>query len=100
MSDSTGFVNSLFDLSFKELITTKIIRILYVIAIGIAAVIALGFIVKAFGSSFLLGLLVLVLSPIIFLIYVIFFRVWMEIILVLFRIAENTDKMVHQNQGQ
>lgn len=100
MTNSSGFVNSLFDLSFKEMITTRIIRVLYMIGIGIAAVIALGFIVKSFGSSFFLGLLVLVLSPVIFLLYVIFFRVWTEIILVLFRIAENTEKMAQQNQAK
>lgn len=98
MTNSTGFVNSLFDLSFKEMITTKIIRVLYVIGIVFAAVIALGFIVKSFASGFFLGLLVLILSPVIFLLYVIFFRVWCEILLILFRIAENTEKMAPKSE--
>jgi hypothetical protein len=38
-----------------------------------------------------------VLSPLIFFIYVIVARVYLEIIIVIFRIAENTSRLVKQD---
>lgn len=90
----SGFIKRLFDLSFKEFITIKIIKVLYILAIigaGIWALVVLfgGFAGRSFGS-FLGGL---VLAPVVFLLSVTFSRIWLETLIVLFRIAENTSRM-------
>jgi len=89
-----GFFGRLFDLSFNEFITTSIIKVLYIIAIigsAIGALFILGglFATKTFGGV-LMGL---ILAPIVFILYVILARVWLEVLIVLFRIAENTAKI-------
>ena len=52
------------------------------------ALVTLGFFISGFSAGFGKGILALIISPIIFLIYAIFVRVSMEIIIVLFRIYE------------
>ena len=92
--EDKGFFGRLFDLSFNEFITTKIITVLYVCAMigaGVWGLVILfgGFATKSFGGI-LAGL---VLAPIAFLVATILSRVWLETLIVLFRIAENTAKI-------
>ena len=83
------FFDTLFDFSFTEFITTKIVKVLYGIGILIAGVAAIAFIISAFEAAAIWGILALLVSPIVFLIYTILFRVWLEVVIVLFRISEN-----------
>ena len=92
--EDKGFFGRLFDLSFNEFITTKIITVLYVCAMigaGVWGLVILfgGFATKSFGGI-LAGL---VLAPIAFLVGTILARIWLETLIVLFRIAENTTKI-------
>ena len=92
--EDKGFFGRLFDLSFNEFITTKIITVLYVCAMigaGVWGLVILfgGFATKSFGGI-LAGL---VLAPIAFLVGTILARIWLETLIVLFRIAENTAKI-------
>lgn len=84
-----GFFSSLFDFSFTEFITPKIISILFIIGVIGSGISALGFIVSGFAADVVMGILFLILSPIVFLLMVIVFRVYMEIIIILFKIYEN-----------
>jgi hypothetical protein len=98
--DNKGFVGALFDLSFSEFITTKLIKILYVlllILIGIGYLVA---IIAGFADGFLRGLLAIITGGIGAAISVIMARVWMELIIVLFRIAENTTELVRMKRNQ
>jgi len=96
-----GFLGALFDMSFSEFVTTKLIKLLYIILlilIAIALVVAeIGGLVRMFShGGFLQGLLMIVIAPFGALLYVIVARMWMEIVIVLFRIAENTTDLVQQ----
>lgn len=91
MDSSSGFFNALYDFSFSEFVTTKIIKVLYAIGIFFAAIGALMFIIWGFRSSVLFGLLTIILSPIVFVLYSILVRVYLEIVIVIFRIAENVS---------
>jgi uncharacterized membrane protein YedE/YeeE len=88
-----GFFGALFDFSFSEFITTKIIKVLYGIGMVLSGIAALVMIVFGFKTSVGTGILFLILSPIAFLIMAILYRVWLEFIIVIFRIAENTGDM-------
>jgi hypothetical protein len=90
MVENKSFLAALFDVSFSEFITTKLIKIIFVIGIVIAAIVALFFVIGAFVSSFWAGLGSLIISPLIFLIYVLIIRIWLELIIVIFKIAENS----------
>jgi hypothetical protein len=98
MGENKGFIGSLFDLSFSEFVTTRIIKLLFVLAIIGSGIGTLVLIIGTFAShSVAFGILSLVLSPLIFFIYVIVARVYLEIIIVIFRIAENTSRLVKQD---
>jgi len=92
MDEKKGFWSCLFDLSFSEMITIRVIKVLYAIGILIAAIVGLVLIVKAFGQGFGTGLLLVIAAPIAFIVLVIVARVEMELLLTLFRIEENTRK--------
>lgn len=85
-----GFFSRLFDLSFETFITTSIIKVLYIIFIVVAGLGALGYIGLGFSINAGAGVIFLILSPIFFLLYVIMARVWLEIVIVLFRINDQT----------
>jgi hypothetical protein len=93
MEEQKGFFGALFDFSFTEFVTTRIIKVLFAIAIIGSAIVAIVYIAASFSSSTGLGILVLLLSPVIFIVYVILARVWLEVIIVLFRIAEHVSEI-------
>ncbi len=98
--DTQGFLGSIFDLSFAEFITIRIIKLLFILGIIFAAIGTLLLIVTGFSNGIGAGILSLILSPLIFLVYVLLARIWCEMIIVLFRIAENTGRLVDQgNRG-
>jgi signal transduction histidine kinase len=99
MSEKRGFFGSLFDLSFTEFVTTRIIKFLFVLAIIGSAIGALAIVIARFSSG-AAGISVLLLSLVVFFLSVLFSRIWLELIIVLFRIAENTSRLVEQNKTE
>jgi len=99
MEQGAGFFASLFDFSFTEFITTKLIKFLYGLGMLLGGVMALGLIIAGFAQSAIVGILFLVLSPLVFLLYVIGARVWLELVMVVFRIAEHTEEIA-KNTGR
>lgn len=93
-----GLFGSLFDLSFTEFVTTRVIKVLFVLAILLSAIGAsamlLGGIARGGGAAFLS----IIIAPCAFFLYVLMARIWLEVIIVLFRIAENTGRLVEQGQ--
>lgn len=94
-----SIINMLFDLSFTDFVTTRVIKLLFIIGIVFAAVGTLFLIIGGFGNSTGTGVACLVLSPLVFLVYVLLARIWCEMIIVVFRIAENTGRLVEQEKS-
>ncbi len=98
-----GFFASLYDLSFHAFVTPKIIQIVYLIALTLAALWALGFLISGFLPSYgFLGaqapsfggiLLHIIAAPIIFVLCSLGARIYLEFIVAVFRIAENTASL-------
>lgn len=89
-----GFFSSLFDVSFTSLITTRVIKVLYVLIIIVDALTALAYVIIAFRVSSTAGILVLfVIGPIMFVLYLIIWRVLLELVIAIFRIEENTQEL-------
>jgi hypothetical protein len=102
--EDKGFFGALFDMSFSEFVTLKFIRILYIIllviiAIGLVIAIITGFI-SMFTDSFLAGLMAIIVAPIGAIISVVLTRIWLEVLVVVFRIAENTTDLVQMKKGE
>ena len=102
--EDKGFFGALFDLSFSEFVTIRFIRILYIIFLFL---IAIGFIfgliggfVSMFSDSFWSGLWKIIVAPIGTVISLVLTRIWLEILVVVFRIAENTTDLVELKKQQ
>ncbi len=94
MNPSTSFIESLMDFSFTAFVTSKIIKLLYGLSIVGAALVGLVLIVGAFVTSTLAGIFtLLVIAPLVFAIVVIYSRVLLEIIIVVFRISEHAAEI-------
>ncbi len=98
--ENKGTIGLLFDLSFSEFVTTRMIKFLYVLGIVGAAIGSLTFLVAGFSGGFFKGLLFLILSPLVFLLWTLGARIWCELIIVAFRIAENTSRLVEQGKTE
>ncbi len=99
-----GFFKALFDFSFTEFVTSKIIKLLYGLSIIFSVISALILLIllllAGFKESAGLGILALIIGAplcfLIFLVMVIYSRVVLEIIIVIFRIAEHTGELAKQ----
>jgi uncharacterized protein DUF4282 len=91
-----GFFASLFDISFSSLITTKVIKVVYVISMVVIGLAALVFIIAAAASDDGAGGLIfaIIVTPIFALLYLIYTRIILEVIIVLFRIMESNLELV------
>jgi hypothetical protein len=96
--EKMGFVRVLFNLSFAEFVTTRIIQGLYVAGMVLAAIVTLVLIVMGFNDGAGTGFVALILSPVVFLLLVLWARLVSEYTIVLFRISENTSRIYEQNR--
>ena len=97
------FVRSIFDLSFNTFITSTLVKVLYVASL---VVIALGFLgtlgtalVTMFRGDFVPGLGMLCAAPFILAVLVVLARLYTELIIVLFKIAENTSELAGRKRN-
>ncbi len=95
---SKSSIGMLFDLSFTEFVTTRVIKVLFILGVIFAAIGTIALIAGGFSASAGRGLFFLIFSPVVFCLYVLGARIWCEMIIVLFRIAENTSRLVDQNK--
>jgi hypothetical protein len=95
-----GFLRALFDFSFSQFVTTQLIKLLYAIGVLIAVVVAIGAIIRGLSEGAGAGLVALIVAPLVFLLVVIIARVWLELIIVVFRIAEYMRDMAGERRVQ
>ncbi|CAN5344427.1 MAG: DUF4282 domain-containing protein [Acidimicrobiia bacterium] len=98
--ETGSFFKDLFDFDFKSFVALKFIKIIFMIGtilIGLAALAGIISYISQGGSGIFIGLVVV---PVVALLYLIFLRVWLEVIAMLFRIGDNTAKMVELLGGQ
>ena len=89
-ADSRGFLSALFDFSFTSFVTTRIIKVLYVLILVLVSLVALFYTIVAFRLSTGFGLLVLIIGdPLYIIIVMAFWRLLLEAFVVVFRIAED-----------
>jgi hypothetical protein len=97
-----GFFAGLFDFTFETFVALKVIKVLYglfllILALGILG----GFgaaIVSIFQGQVLAGLGMLIVLPIAALIYLVMGRVYFELIIVMFKIAEDADEIARNTR--
>ena len=95
--ETKGLLASLLDLSFATAITPKIIKWLYLASIIMAGLGVLGWIGASWRSHSIFTFPVtLVFAPLLFVFYVVSARVALEVVMVIFQIADSLKK-IEQN---
>jgi Domain of unknown function (DUF4282) len=101
MDEQKGIVGCLLDFSFSDFVTTRIIKLLYILSIFGAGFFSLAIVVGGFASkSGAGGILALLLAPLVFGFLVLSARIYMELIIVVFKIAENTGRIADEKDVQ
>jgi hypothetical protein len=95
MDEQRGFLNTLLDTTFSSFITAKFIRFLYILVLFFGACLSLVYLfgITAALSSFMNGFIAFIfaipLAAIVTIVWIVFMRIWLEIVIVIFRMAEN-----------
>jgi hypothetical protein len=97
-SEPRGFFESLMDTRFNNLITPMLIRFLYVVSMIVLAIGAIIVIVAGFANGAGRGVLTLILAPIGAVIYLIVIRLYLELIIVIFKIRDAADEVAQSTR--
>jgi len=94
MPGETGLFESLFDLSFRESVGKRYVKLLYALHLFLGLVAAIVLAVNGFQSSPAQGLLALVIAiPALFL-WALYVRVALEVLVAVFGITENLRRAI------
>jgi hypothetical protein len=91
--DNKSILEDLLDFDFKNLITVRVIKVLYIISIIIAVLLALCIVIDGFTDSFFWGLIKLIIAVISFFVVVIYSRILLELVVVIFKISDDIAKL-------
>ena len=83
----------LFDFSFSKFITISVVKVIYVLSLVLSSLFAVIGILVGFSQSPQQGIVSLIVIPIVFFLNVLVLRVTLEMIVIIFRIKENTDRL-------
>ena len=86
--EEKGFFGKLFDFSFEEFVTPTIIKVVYAIILVVIGIVSLVALIAALSSGEAGSIITaIVVVPVLALLYLILARIWMEVVVVIFRIA-------------
>ena len=94
MASEKGMVEALMNFSFEEMATPRMIKVLYAVHLLLGLVVAVGAILNGFRVSTADGLLMLILAAVGLGFWVLYVRVVLEVLVTIFRLAENTARLV------
>jgi uncharacterized membrane protein len=81
------------DTRFDSLITPSLVRFVYVIAMILIALGMLALIIAGFAESAGSGIVLLIIAPLLGLFYLIVTRLWLELVVVLFKIRDAAEEV-------
>ena len=100
MQQEKGFFGSLFDVSFQSLALRKIIKALYILVLIAFALALLAIVVSAANAGGSEAIFILIFGPLTLLLYLMWIRLGLEALIVLFNISANTAEMVRLQGGR
>lgn len=85
-----GFLASLFDFGFTSFVATRVVKVLYVLIVLIAGLYTLFLLTLGFRLGTGAGVLfLLVVCPLFFIVFIAVYRVLLEVMVVIFRMADD-----------
>src|SRR5713226_4626350 len=97
MPEEKGLFAGLFDFSFQELLSRRIVKLLYIIALVGGGIAVVAEVVLELRVDTAMGLLALVAGVVALFIWILITRVALECVLALFRIADNIERATHSS---
>lgn len=98
--DAKGFLRSLYDFKFTSLIATKVIRFVYALLVIVysifAALTLIACLASKNGALIFFGFIIL---PMLYLLYLIMIRIFMEIVVVFFKMGEDVRAIRYSSAG-
>jgi hypothetical protein len=98
--DAKGFLRSLYDFGFTSLITTRIIRFVYALIVIVLSLGSAFFLLATLASgepsAAVFGIIVI---PLAYLLYLVMARIWMEFVIVVFRIGDDIHAIRNRGDG-
>lgn len=83
----------IFDFTFTKFVTPIVVKIAFIIMMVLAGLVWLMMIISGFGSSFTNGLLGILVGGLVFILMVLGYRIMFELVMVIFAIKKNTDRI-------
>jgi hypothetical protein len=88
-----GFLARLFDFSFEEFVTPTVITIVFVLMVAVSVLFMAGSLLSALSEGGATALVGLIMAPIGFLLWVLIARMWLELVAVIFRLAQLVENI-------
>lgn len=96
-----GFFSSLFDLNFSRVVTTRVVKWLYLIVIILVVVGLIGYIATSIISGSVTAIIVsVIIGPLVALLYIILARIGFEVLVAIFRILETNREIAFLERQQ
>ena len=86
---SKGFLKSLYDFSFSSFVTSKVVRVLYIIITILYSLGAIGLFIELISRGGASVVVAIIVVPLGYLLYLTLARIGLEFIIVVFRIGED-----------
>jgi Domain of unknown function (DUF4282) len=99
-AETMGVLSALFDFSFVEFLTSKLVKFMYALSVIGVALVYIVTVLTGFSQGAGQGLLLLVAGGIVALLTLAYVRVLLEFVMVLFRIYDNTHTIARQGLVQ
>ncbi len=97
---SNAGLEALFDFNFSRFLTLNVMKGLYFFGLVLIALFWLMAVVTGFTQSAGAGVVTFMFGSLVAILYVIFLRVSLELIVVIFRIGENTARIAQQQGAE
>ncbi len=92
MEQQTG-LSGLLDFSFTRFITPTIVKILYILVLVFGGLAWIASLISAITQGFMAFLVTLIFGTLLFIMAVLMYRITFELVMVIFAIKENTDRL-------
>ncbi len=92
MAENEG-ISGIFDFTFTKFVTPVIVKILYILILVFGGLFWIVSLIVSIFNGFAAFLGVLIFGTLAFLMFVLLYRIMFEIVMVIFAIKENTDRL-------
>ncbi len=91
--EGASLMSALTDFTFSRFATVRLVPILYLLGLLIGGIVSASYVLTAMRIGVLVGLVGLVLVPLTYLVFALYLRVVLELVIVLFRIEGGIARM-------